>query len=123
MSISIYYEAKRNAPLSAQENAAIAAVIKRYSVEDQIREYVRSGRGQNWESFHLYGSSSSADSIFSGATKLPDNSEEAIWIGVQHWCAALSEIRRILHGATWEVSVDDHPIRWDEQGRRYDPST
>jgi hypothetical protein len=56
------------------------------------------------------------------ATKIPDNSEEAIWIGVQHWCEALSELRRAIADAEWRVHVDDHDIVWDEARQEYDPS-
>lgn len=43
--------------------------------------------------------------IFEGATKLPDNSENAVWDGLQHWCSLLSEIRRIIPDADWQVNV------------------
>ena len=62
------------------------------------------------------------DIVFEGATKLPDNSEEAMWTGVQHWCAALSEFRRVLPGAKWQVTVDDHELTWDESTQSYDPA-
>ena len=59
--------------------------------------------------------------IFEGATKLPDNSENAIWVGVQHWCSLLTAIRRILHNADWDVRVDDREIQWDDEVEEYNP--
>ena len=44
-----------------------------------------------------------------------------MWVGVQHWCSVLTEIRRVLHNADWDVRVDDHSIQWDEDAGEYDP--
>jgi hypothetical protein len=59
--------------------------------------------------------------IFEGATKLPDTSEDDCWTGLQYWCSALSEIRRILSDAEWDVHVDDHQIAWDKEAGSFDP--
>jgi hypothetical protein len=122
MSISIFYEARRKQPLSANESAAVAVIRQRFSVDDQIERYGQSGQGPNWESFCLYGEPTAPDIILEGATKLPDNTEDAMWTGVQHWCAALSELRRVLLSAEWRVTVDDHELTWDESTQSYDPA-
>ena len=62
------------------------------------------------------------DVIFEGATGLPDNSEEALWTGLQHWCNALTEIRHALPDAEWHVHVDDHDIPWDPAAQAFDPT-
>ncbi|NBV22060.1 MAG: hypothetical protein EBS05_09095 [Proteobacteria bacterium] len=122
MSVSIYYEAKRKQPLTASERAAIEAITQRFSVDDQIESYIRSGQGLNWESFCLYDEPTAPDIIFEGATKLPDNTQDAMWMGVQHWCAALSEMRRAVPDAAWRVAVDDHKMTWDASTQNYDPA-
>jgi hypothetical protein len=124
MSISIYYTANRKQPLSDAERVAIGAAVEHYSVDNDIEEYLQTGLGFNWESFCIYKPDhfSEPQTIFEGATKLPDNSEDAIWTGLQHWCHLLTVIRNELNGAVWRVHVDDHEIVWDEAISAYDPS-
>ena len=95
MSISIYYTARRSTLLNGTERAQINEITKKYSVEREIESYLLTGKGHNWESFCIYDPKvpSEPDVVFEGSTKLPDNSEDAIWVGVQHWCSALTEIR------------------------------
>jgi hypothetical protein len=124
MSISIYYTARRPTPLSGTERAEINEITKKYSVEKEIERYLQTGDGHNWESFCIYDpkNPSEYDVVFEGATNLPDNSEDAIWIGVQHWCSALTEIRKVIPDASWDVHVDDHEIQWDHHAGVFDPS-
>lgn len=124
MSVSLYYSATRALPLSTAEQEQVSALINRYSIEDQLQEYFKTGSGFNWESFHVYerDDKTEPDVIFEGSTKPPDNSEAAIWIGLQHWCQLLTEIRRSLPGAVWHVHLDDHEIVWNEETDSFDPS-
>ena len=124
MGISIYYTVRRKQPLSNAERLVIDRAVARAAVEPQIEEYCRTGNGLNWESFCVYEQKdvTALDVIFEGATKLPDNSEDANWVGLQHWCKLLTEIRHELSEAAWEVQVEDHPIFWDEDRQAYDPS-
>ncbi len=98
--------------------------MARYSVENLIEEREQTGEGSNWESFCVFDPEepTAPAVVFEGATKLPDNSEEAFWLGLQHWCRLLSEIRRALPRTTWQVYVDDYDIIWDEERGEYDPS-
>ena len=120
MSISIYYTAKRNSPLTTSERSVVDALVAEYSVDDQIA----AAAGLNWESFCIYDPAdpTSPDAVFEGATKLPDNSEDAVWIGLQHWCKLLSAIRLAVPDSDWHVHVDDHDIPWDESAGEFDPS-
>jgi hypothetical protein len=124
LSISIYYSARREQPLSPAERANVDALVAKYTIEEQLAERERTGEGPNWESFCVYNSVGAEESgvVFEGATKLPDNSEKSLWLGVQHWCRLLSEIRRVLQDASWQVHIDDHSIVWDEERGEYDPS-
>jgi len=121
--ISIYYTAYRNEPLSPEESASIQNIVTRYSVDNEIAERERTGEGFRWESFCVYDPDDPTEPgiIFEGATKLPDNSEDAIWEGLQHWCRLLTEVRRALPGTKWRVHVDDHDIPWDEETKAFDP--
>lgn len=127
MAISIYYAARRKAPLSSNEIAAIQKVVRRYCVKDQIERFLSLGVGLNWESFDY--STNLEPSRFlkkglvlSGSTKLPDNQQNASWVGVQHWCQCLSEIRISVLGCEWNVAVEDHEMQWDAALNLYDPT-
>ena len=95
-----------------------------YSIRDQVERYGQTGQGRNGEDFCIYDGDNPTEPsiIFEGATKLPDNSEDALWELLQHWCRLLSEVRRAVPGAEWHVHVDDHDIPWDEEAQEYDPS-
>lgn len=130
MSVSIHYSASRDTPATADELGNIGDAVASMSVDDKIEAYLRGaqpdgrGEGLNWESFIVYDPAVSPPPvIFAGSTKLPDNTDDALWIGVQHWCELLTMIRRVLADARWEVRVQDHPIAWDETQQRYDPRT
>jgi hypothetical protein len=122
MSVSIYYAAKRPMPITKSERLLIDAIVRMNSVDKKIEKYLRAGEGLNWESFAVYDKASAPDVRFEGATKLPDNTKDATWEGVWHWCWTLSYIRLVLHDASWRVAVESHKVRWDENERRFDPS-
>jgi hypothetical protein len=125
--VSIYYSAKRDRPLSAEEQARIQDIVDKYSVETQIDKYIASGEGPNWQSFCVYDSDPDDPTepgvVFEGATGLPTNSDDAIRTGVEHWCMALSEIRRAVSDAEWSVHIEDCPIRWDHKRQQFAPWT
>ena len=123
---SIFYTARRPTPLTDDEKSSIDSMIQLYSVDDQIRERETSldEDRPNWESFCVYGPDDITESgvVLEGATRLPDNSAENMWLGLQHWCALLTEIRRIISDSEWSVHVDDHDIRWDADAHEFSPS-
>lgn len=122
MGISIYYTAKRVQPLTEEERAAVGEIVERFSIEKEIDEYIATGRGRNWSSFDDGITEETEDGVvLNGSTRLPDNDEDALWVGVQHWCALLTQIRRAVKGAEWNVAVEDHAIFWDEKRVCYDP--
>jgi len=122
MSVSIYYTAARSVPMTETEKDLVGAIVRWYSVDKKIEKYLQTGEGLNWESFAVYDKPSAPGIIFEGATKLPDNTKDAAWTGVWHWCSALSLIRLVLHDATWRVAVQNQKIKWDEKLRSYDPA-
>ncbi len=126
MAISIYYIARRKAPLTSSEVTAITTIVSDHSVDGQIEHLIATGVGLNWESFDFAinsepGGLFKKGTVFSGSTKLPDNREDATWIGVQHWCKCLSEVRAVLPGCDWRVTVEDHELQWDATANAYDP--
>jgi hypothetical protein len=124
MGMSIYYQVFRDQPLSWEEQASIRELVLQHSVESDIAEYHRTGKGPNWQSFHIYDPTDPTEPgvVFEGATGLPDNSAESCWTGVQHWSKLLTAIRRLLPAGRWEVRIDDHEVMWDDGQCEFDPS-
>ena len=122
MGISIYYEAKRTTPISLAEKEAVNRLVDKFSVDKAIEKYIETGEGLNWESFGFYDEPCAPGIILNGSTQLPDNTENAVWVGIQHWCAALTEIRRVVKDAVWDVRVEDYKLHWDESAQKYDPA-
>jgi hypothetical protein len=122
MSISIYYEAKRTTELSSAEKQKVQEILDKNSMDKAIEKFMETGEGLNWESFGFYEEPYEPGVILSGSTKLPDNTEEAAWTGTQHWCSALTEIRRAVQNATWDVQIEDHKMYWDADKQLYDPT-
>lgn len=123
MSICLFYEARRAHPLTLEECRALREVQERYSVADAIERFLQTSEGPNWEPFYVYDPEvpSEPDVIFEGSTTLPNNSEEHLVRGLEHWCAALSEVRRLLPDAEWHISVADAAIPWNTETGRWDP--
>lgn len=123
MGISIYYQASRSQPLSAEEDAAVREIIERHSVDGRRVRFCEAGVGSYWEDFCLYDPPFVGPAtILQGATRLPDETLEVFWEGTQHWCHVLAEIRRAVPGADWSVHIDDRELEWDEERREYDLS-
>lgn len=127
MTISIYYTAKRKMTLSSKEVAIITTIVGHYSVDDEIEKLLDGGAGLNWESFDFNVECEpdgliKKDVVFYGSTKLPDNREDASWVGLQHWCKCLSEIRLAVSGCDWRVTIEDHELPWVTNTNVYDTS-
>lgn len=116
MGVSIYYTSTRDKPLTPKESKAIEAIEEQYSVTDEIDAYLKTGEGLNWEDFSFYEADpETPDVILDGSVKLPDNTDEAPIVGIQHWRTCLTEIRRAIPDAEWSVRLDETDFDWDEQ--------
>jgi len=127
MSISIYYKAQRKKQLTDGEINHVTVIAKQYSVDSKIESFLATGHGLNWESFD-FRINTCPSSLFKkgivleGSTKLPDNTENASWEGIQHWCKCLTALRQELPNCDWYVSVEDHEIPWLSSNNAYNPS-
>ena len=104
-SVSLYYMAKRNNPISKQEQEACRKVAERY-----IAEYPW---GDMDDGFCIYdlNETSEENVIFEGATKLPVNRGKARFIKVHdYWSDCLQEIIYLLPGAQWYIRIDDTDV-------------
>ncbi|MET9916267.1 hypothetical protein ABZZ04_04185 [Streptomyces sp. NPDC006435] len=106
MSVSIYYSARRAAPLTEAESAAVERVVttraKSFPYDDE-------------ESLYLYDldDDGRGDELLTGSTKLPTDPDR--WLPVTaHVLDSVTELRRAVEGAEWHVHLDDTDIPWDE---------
>lgn len=105
MSVSLYYTARRQQPLSGQERGACGEIVERYIAGYPL--------GELYESFCVYDADelTEGDVIFEGATKLPLDEGEEHFAGVlDYWMDCLQEIIDCLAGAQWDIHIDDADI-------------
>jgi hypothetical protein len=120
MGMSIEYTAARERALSDVERRRMAEVLRQFSVERQIERHRATGEGPNWDPFTLFEPPyREPGTIIEGATRLPDNTQDALVMGLQHWCDLLAELRKEIGDAQWRVSVDRKPIPWDADNEEY----
>jgi hypothetical protein len=120
MSISIDHPAEPRTRLPAKKRGAVAAIVGRFSVDDQIEEHERTGLGPKWESVRLYDAMSVPDEIVDGAAKLPDHCEDVMWIGIQRGRVGLPELHLSLPDAGRRIAVDDHELMRNGAAQKYD---
>lgn len=114
MSVGLYYSARRDRALTADERRAVADLI----TADDDRDVVAGGS----EPFCVYPYEDLDDGmVLDGSTKLPEDLEQA-WEAIQHWARLVSAIRRAILGAEWHFSLDDYDIAWDDEQQEYDPA-
>ena len=68
MSVSIYYTAKRKQKLTHTEQEAINQLLEKYSVDEEMDGYLKTGEDHNWTSFSIYDpkNQTASDVIFEG---------------------------------------------------------
>lgn len=115
MSVSVYYDACRNAKLTDAEEQLINKIIEKYD-----SSFPYKGEGEN---FYVYDYDfDEPEKIFSGATKLPNNTKKSTLSAI-HWAACLTEIRRAIPHCEWYFALDDYLIPWDDEKGYYLPGT
>jgi len=124
MGVSIFYQARRDRPLSDEERAAVDDIDRQHAFTDAVGENGELVEAPQWESFGIYPHDEGTEPgvIFEGSTKLPLTTEDEFWEAIQHWCRAITLVRRVLNDAEWRVHVDDHDITWNSALNAYDPS-
>lgn len=119
MSVSLYYQAKREQPLTSQEISVCQEIVKRYDNRYPFGELYEGFCVYDLDSFR---NESEKDVVFSGATKLPTVDKDDIQIlfdMINYWVECLDEITKALPGATWDVHLDDMDMIWGEEGWRF----
>ncbi len=105
MSVSLYYTAKREYPISEQEWDTCQKIVEHYIAEYPL--------GEIYEDFCVYDldAETEVNVIFEGATKLPlDEGEDHSMKVLDYWAECLQEIIDLLINAQWHIHVDDADI-------------
>lgn len=106
MSISIYYTATREQPLSPTERERVDAVVARRSDAFPVEDA---------ETFTLYAPDpAQPQEVLCGATKLPLDPDDSA-AALLYWCDTLTELRAEAAGATWSVAMDDLEMAWSPE--------
>ncbi len=110
MGVSLYYSAERDQSLSVEEIQSIEGIIQKFNDNFALK--------QEAESFALDESDDDTPlEILRGSTKLALHLEQdQLFDSILYWLECLTEIRRVLFDAAWQVNLDDTEIEWrDEQ--------
>lgn len=112
MSFSLYYQAKRDRPLTGEEEQAVAEIVRHSCDQYPFKRKV--------EDFGVYPAEGEEKVIFNGSTKLPGNGPKVLYDTANYWLKGLTQITRLLEGASWEVRFDDVDLILDpEEGWRF----
>lgn len=118
---SLYYTVKRDSPLSDEEKIAIKKIVDSHLSNEEVISLNQSGGGELF-SYNL--TSSSLNVILEGATNLPvylfpDDLDDFIYV-TEHWFDLLSELRKTIHDAEWDITLDGQPLFWNEIDFQYE---
>lgn len=105
MAVRLHYRAARAHALSPDEATAARALLDTHNAafpfDAELLSLDGAGEGAGETALH-------------GSTTLPEQDPFTTFLGLAHWCQALTDLRRALPGTTWDVSVDDEPVPWDD---------
>lgn len=119
MSVSLYYTARREQPITLQEQKRCDEIAGHYDEKYPF--------GELYEGFCIYDlekdtSGREDDVILDGSTKLPSNVDEELCLNIlEWWLKCLGEIAGVLNGAQWDVHLDDMSFEWSEEENGFIP--
>ncbi|RDI34257.1 hypothetical protein DFR72_1014 [Lentzea flaviverrucosa] len=102
--VSLYYTARRAAPLTGAELTVIGQVV------DTCNENAPFSRDE--EGLYLY-DRLEPGTVLDGSTKLPAADDRAV-PSLVHWLAAVTALRNAVPDADWTFTLDDYEIEWDD---------
>jgi hypothetical protein len=102
--VSVYYTARRAAPLTDAELTAVGQVVDTYNANAPF--------SLDEEGLYLYDRLESG-TVLDGSTKLPGADDRAV-PSLVHWLAAVTALRGAVPGADWTFTLDDYEIEWDD---------
>ena len=104
MGVSLYYTARRAAPLTDAELTAVGQVVDTYNANAPF--------SPDEEGLYLYDELESGR-VLDGSTKLPTDNDRAV-LSLVHWLARVSALRTAVPDADWTFTLDDYEIEWDD---------
>lgn len=108
MGMSIYYTAKRGYALRPAELELVQAIADKYCAAYPFR-------GKH-EDFCIYGEpSDELDVILRGATGIP-YAAHLFYDTILYWLKCLTDITRAVSDCTWQVTLDDTALIWENDG-------
>ena len=119
MSVSLYYTARRQQPITLQERNSCEEIAARYDKQYPF--------GEMYEGFCIYdpektGMDPEENIILDGATKLPpDVDNESFFHILDYWLDCLEEIAGVLTDVQWTVHLDDMNFKWSEEKHGFLP--
>ena len=116
MSVSLYWSAYRDRPLSTAEETRAQAIVEAASTDPAMVAMVEA-EGTFWEGLIPWDDPEEKGDVLRGSSALPRLSSPAIQALLEHCGATLAALRGVVTGAQWDVSLDDLPVTWDETGR------
>ncbi len=109
MSVSLYWTAYRDDPLSPAEEGRAQQIVDAASDDLRIVALVES-EGTAWEGLTLWPDPDEDDDVLRGSSALaPRLSPAAAQALLDHCCQALTALRRDVPGAEWDVALDHVP--------------
>lgn len=107
-------------PLNEEEKGTVEKILAKHLANQEIVSLVENGRG---ELFSFY-DNPEHPIILNGSTKLPvdlfpDEIDDFIYVA-EHWFDLLSELKNAISNAEWHVTLDDKPLFWNEEDRKYE---
>ncbi|MFC9247653.1 hypothetical protein ACFT7S_27700 [Streptomyces sp. NPDC057136] len=106
MSVSLYYSARREQPLTEAETASVERIVAAH-----MASFPYSGEE---ESLYLYPPDrGDAGEILAGSTKMPLDPGRLLPL-IACVLDSVTELRRAVAGAEWRVHSDDLDVPWDE---------
>lgn len=111
MSMGFYYTARRNVPISQEEDSKITEITNKYCEKYTLSKgYEGPGRF-----------SCDNGNIYEGMIRIPleripqDIPMEKMESFFIYWLKWLTDITRVLHNAEWEAAFEDVPLVWEEK--------
>ncbi|MFD9701157.1 helix-turn-helix transcriptional regulator [Lentzea sp. NPDC059081] len=104
MGVSLYYTARRAAPLSDTELAAVGRVVDDHNATAPF--------AGDEEGLYLY-DELEPGTVLNGSTKLP-GAEDRAFPSLVHWLAAVTALRTAVPDADWTFTLDDYEIEWQD---------
>lgn len=118
MSVSLYWTAYRDRPLSAVEEHSAQTIIDAASDHPNIVALV-DAEGTFWEGLLLWHDPDEDGEVLRGSSALPRLSRPSVQALLEHCCDVLAALRQAVVGADWDVALDDLAIRWEVATTRF----